>query len=106
MTTTATLEISPTSKRPTAKEAALRATGGAAQYTTVGHDPYRFAGRRRMTTRQNALRRAQTHRTPTPVVGAEHAPERAYGAQSGIQSALGRSRSRRKTYPAEQNATA
>src|SRR5690554_2906107 len=66
MTTTATLEISPTSKRPTAKEAALRATGGAAQYTTVGHDPYRFAGRRRMTTRQNAPRRTQTHRTPTP----------------------------------------
>lgn len=39
MTTTAALEISPTSERPTAKEAALRATGGAAQYTTVGHDP-------------------------------------------------------------------
>ena len=50
MTTTATLEISPTSKRPTAKEAALRATGEAAQYTTVGHGPCRSAGRRRMTT--------------------------------------------------------
>src|SRR5690606_41627623 len=50
MTTTATLEISPTSKRPTAKEAALRATGGAAQYTTVGHDPWRVSARSRMTT--------------------------------------------------------
>lgn len=59
-----------------------------------------------MTIRQNALRRTQTHRTPTPAVGAGHTPECAYGAQSGAQSALGRSRSRRWTYPAEQNNTA
>ena len=41
-----------------------------------------------MTIRQNALRRTQACRTPTPVVGAEHTPECAYGAQSGAQSAL------------------
>lgn len=59
-----------------------------------------------MATRQNAPRRTQTHRKPTPVVGAEHTPECAYGAQSGTQSALGRSRSRRQTYSAGQSTTA
>jgi len=58
------------------------------------------------TPRQNTLRRAQTHRTPTPVVGSRSTPERAYGAQNGTQSALGRSRSRWQTYPAEQSTTA
>lgn len=48
-----------------------------------------------MTTTWDALRRAQTHRTPTPVVGAERTSERAYGAQSGIQSAFVRARSHR-----------
>ena len=55
-------------------------------------------------TRPGALRHAE-HLPHWGSTG--RTPERAYGAQSGTQSTLGRSRSRRQTYPAaEQNTTA
>ena len=59
-----------------------------------------------MTIRQNALRRTQACRTPTPVVGAEHTPECAYGAQSGAQGAFVRARSRCRVYSAAQGTAA